>query len=272
MFRDSGKDISNIYVSPPEADIPSAALEKCDRKAAEQIQRLDILPGDKVLSSHPLSMGKVFEVREYPRVGNPQEGNSYEFVLTTCNQIISISFLEKIPHQEPLTTEFNYGDEVVILFHEKNPYLIGTTQIISQKGNKSVKFQSGEYAMSYDDICHASDNPIVSGCPEIKVGGVYYSIFLKSKIKVKRIYATKGELICFLPGDTCSEVPVQIIDVRATKESPLSPIKPGDSVEIVGKIYKGKRGVVERVDSVIWVMLPGKTIANSFYAHQVKVL
>ncbi|MDB9375760.1 hypothetical protein, partial [Nodularia sphaerocarpa] len=262
MFRDIPEDISTYISQPTTTDI----------QPNQQNTRMDIVPGDKVLSSHPLSMGQVFEVLKYPYPGNQYEGgDDYKFVITSDNRVIGIQFLEKIsPPSEPLSAKFKAGDKVVVLFHEKMPHLIGTTQTVLALGNVSVKFESGEYAVSYDDICHVEDNPMVRGCPDIRVGGIYYATSLKSQIKPKRFISTREEWICSMPGDSFQEVTVLSKDIFATETSPKSKFKEHDTVEVIGKPRKGKRGVIDKIDHLVWVRFPGQTISFSYYSHQLK--
>ncbi|WP_414551470.1 DUF3854 domain-containing protein [Anabaena sp. CCY 0017] len=169
------------------------------------------------------------------------------------------------------TNKFKPGDKVVVLYHETNPYLIGTTQTIQMIAEASLRFDSGEWAFSHDDVCHAKDSPIVNACPNLTLGGVYYSVSLRSKIKITCIFSTTGKVTCHKHGDF-QEIKIEKMDIRATQESPISKFKPHDTVVVVGKIRKGKKGVIDRVDHLCWVRFAGDTMAYSYYANELKLI
>jgi predicted P-loop ATPase len=112
---------------------------------------------------------------------------------------------------------------------------------------------------------------IIPGCPHFQEGGVYFGAKNgQGKFKIKTIRTTKDEVVGILPGVPSQEITIQMINIVALKESPLTTLQVGDEVEILTGKRKGQKGVVERIDLCCWVKFPKSTTALSFYSHHLK--
>ncbi|MBD2570606.1 hypothetical protein, partial [Anabaena lutea] len=92
----------------------------------------------------------------------------------------------------------------------------------------------------------------------------------QGKFKIKTIRTTKDEVIGILPGVPSREIAIQMINIVALKESPLTTLQVGDEVVIFTGKKKGQKGVVERIDLCCWVKFPKATVAISFYSHHLR--